>query len=272
MDLKEVKKAEEELDRQMAILAREKSGLFVRKENSAEYDTMMAGLTTAKNKMRMLRGDTEGISEQEQERLKKIPLDKTIRDARKDTMAYSCKVEENGKKTSFRYTSGADRANAATHSVEALDRIANEVKMRSTAEQVEDMLQRNTMDNRGDAEQIRTNAARSLYVNFIKNAPETFSKEMQEIVLNNTTLQKGTEMIMKDPAFQKMVKSMSIDQLADKVVSGSDAVLTSYLDATKALNADAIGKSGSEMTMEERQEFMKNASFGKNKDSEGVEI
>ena len=64
MDLKEVKKAEEELDRQMAILAREKSGLFVRKENSAEYDTMMAGLTTAKNKMRMLRGDTEGISEQ----------------------------------------------------------------------------------------------------------------------------------------------------------------------------------------------------------------
>ena len=83
---------------------------------------------------------------------------------------------------------------------------------------------------------------------------------------------KAMKAIEKDPAFQKMVKSMSTDQLADKVVSGPDAVLASYLDATKALNDQAIGKSGSEMTQEERKEFMKNATFGENEQPKGIEM
>ena len=158
VQLESMQKAEEALDRQMALLAREKTGLFVNMENSAEYDTMMAGLTTAKNKMRMLKGDTAGIS----------------------------------------------------------------------------------------AEKLET-------------------------VLNNDTLQEGMSLIKKDAAFRKMVSSLTRDQLADKVIDGPDAVLTAYLDATKALNADAIGKSGSEMTQEERQEFMRNATFGQNRDPGGIE-
>ena len=104
-----------------------------------------------------------------------------------------------------------------------------------------------------------------LNLSFIQNNPEKFTPEMQEVVLSNEKLNEAMQIIEKDPAFQKMVKSMTPDQLADKVINGPDAVLTSYLDATKVLNDQALGKSGSEMTQEERKEFMKNATFGENK-------
>ena len=48
-------------------------------------------------------------------------------------------------------------------------------------------------------------------------------------------------------------------------------MLTSYLDATKTIDQYAIDKSGSEMTREERQEFMKNATFGESRKPGGPE-
>ncbi len=266
-----VKKAETDLDAQIAILAREKTGLFVSKENSAEHQQMMKSLQDLQAKKRMLRGDTEGISPEDQQRLKNISLDEAIRTARSDTIAYSRKVEENGKKTSFRYTSGAARANAATHAVEALDAMTDAVGGRSKAQQLEDQLVRETMDERKDAGQVRDNAARSLYLNFIKANPEKYPPEKQAAALSDEKMNKSIQMIQKDPAFQKMMKSMSTDQLADKIIDGPDAVLASYLDATKALNSQALGKSGSEMTQEERKEFMKNADFGE-KEQKGIEL
>jgi hypothetical protein len=260
-----VKKAEADLDRQIEILAREKTGWFVSKENSAEHQQMMRSLQDLQDKKRLLRGETEGISPEQREKLKNISLDQAIRNARNDTMAYSRKVEEDGKKTSFRYQSGADRANAATHAIEALDKMADTVNGRTMAQKLEDQLQRDTMDSRKDPEQVQENAARTLYLSFIQNNPEKFTPEMQEVVLSNEKLNEAMQIIEKDPAFQKMVKSMTPDQLADKVINGPDAVLTSYLDATKVLNDQALGKSGSEMTQEERKEFMKNATFGENK-------
>ena len=158
------------------------------------------------------------------------------------------------------------------HAVEALDEMADATGGRTKAQELEDMLQRNTMDNRKDAEQVRDNAARSLYQIFIKNNPEKYPREKQADALSDEQMTKAMKTIEKDPAFQKMVKSMSTDQLADKVVNGPDAVLASYLDATKALNGQAIGKSGSEMTKEERQEFMKNATFGENEKPKGIEM
>ena len=272
LELKDVKKAETDLDKQIEILAREKTGWFVSKENSAEHQQMMKSLQDLQAKKRMLRGETEGISPEDQQRLKKISLDEAIRTARNDTVAYSRKVEEDGKKTSFRYASGADRANAAIHAVEALDAMTDAVVGRTTAQELEDKLQRNTMDRRKDAEQVRDNAARSLYLSFIKANPEKYPPEKQADVLSNEKLTKSMEKIEKDPAFQKMMKSMSTDQLADKIISGPDAVLASYLDATKALNSQAIGKSGSEMTREERKEFMKNADFAEDEKPKEIEL
>ena len=265
------KMAKEDLDAQIAILAREKTGLFVSKENSAEHQQMMRSLQDLQAKRRLLRGDTSGISQADQERLKKISLDQAIRTARNDTMAYSRKVEEDGKKTSFKYASGANRANAAIHTVEALDRMADAAGGRTRAQKIEDKIQRDAMDNRTDAQVIEDYAARSLYLNFIKNNPEKFTPEMQEVVLSNDKLQEAVNIFKKDPAFRKMVKTLGPSKLADQVINGPDSVLTSYLDATKALNDQAIGKSGSEMTQEERQEFMKNATFGENRKPGGPE-
>ena len=143
---------------------------------------------------------------------------------------------------------------------------------RTKAQQLEDSLQRETMDNRKDAQQVRDNAARSLYLNFIKANPEKYPPEKQADALSDEELTKAVKKIEKDPAFRKMMKSMSTDQLADKIISGPDAVLASYLDATKALNDKAIGKSGSEMTKEEREAFMKNAAFGENENQKAIEI
>ena len=267
-----MKKAETELDKQIEILAREKTGFLVSKENSAEHQKMMKSLQDLQAKKRMLRGDIKDISPEDQQRLKKISLDDAIRTARNDTMAYSRKVEEDGRKTKFRYASGATRANGAIHAVEALDEMADAAGGRTRAQQLEDSLQRETMDNRKDADQVRTNAARSLYLNFIKANPEKYPPEKQADVLSNEKLTKSMEKIEKDPAFQKMMKSMSTDQLADKIISGPDAVLASYLDATKALNSQAIGKSGSEMTREERKEFMKNADFAEDEKPKEIEL
>ena len=272
LELEPVKKAETELDKQIEILAREKTGFLVSKENSAEHQKMMKSLQDLQAKKRMLRGDIKDISPEDQQRLKKISLDDAIRTARNDTMAYSRKVEEDGRKTKFRYASGATRANGAIHAVDALDERADATGGRTKAQQLEDQLQRETMDNRKDAEQVRTNAARSLYLNFIKANPEKYPPEKQADVLSDEELTKATKKIEQDPAFQKMMKSMSTDQLADRIVDGPDAVMASYLDATKALNSQAIGKSGSEMTPEERKEFMKNATFGENDPSKGMEI
>lgn len=272
LELKEVKKAETDLDKQIEILAREKTGFLVSKENSAEHQQMMKSLQDLQAKKRMLRGDIKDISPEDQQRLKKISLDDAIRTARNDTMAYSRKVEEDGRKTKFRYASGATRANGAIHAVEALDEMADAAGGRTKAQQLEDSLQRETMDNRKDAQQVRDNAARSLYLSFIKANPEKYPPEKQADVLSNEKLTKSMEKIEKDPAFQKMMKSMSTDQLADKIISGPDAVLASYLDATKALNDQAIGKSGSEMTREERKEFMQNAAFAEDEKPKEIEL
>ena len=109
------------------------------------------------------------------------------------------------------------------------------------------------------------NAARSLYVSFIKNNPEKFTPEMQEVVLSDDKLKEAVDIFKRDPAFRKMVRTLGTSKLADQVINGPDSVLTSYLDAKKALDNQGVGKSGSEMTREERQEFMKNAAFGENK-------
>ena len=268
----EPKEAESDLDAQIAILAREKTGLFVNKENSVEHQRMMKSLQDLQTKKRLLRGDTEGVSPAEQDRLKKISLDQAIRTARKDTMAYSRKVEEDGRKTSFKYGSGANRANAAIHTIEALDKMADATGGRTPVQKMEDMLQRDTMDSRKDAEQVVDNAARSLYLNFIKNNPQKFTPEIQETDLANGKMKKAVNIFKQDPAFQKMVKTLGTGKLADQVINGPDSVMTSYLDATKALDSQAIGKSGSEMTAEERKEFMQNATFAENKNPEGMEI
>ena len=262
----------EDLDAQIAILDREKTGLFVSRENSAEHQQMMRSLKDLQTKRRLLRGDTEGISPAEQERLKKISLDKAIRTARNDTMAYSRKVEEDGKKTSFRYTSGAERANAATHAVEALDRLADATGGRTPVQQMEDMLQRDTMDSRTDAEQVISNAATSLYVNFIKNNPEKFTPEVQESLLSRNKLKEAVDIFKKDQAFQKMVKTLGTGKLADQVINGPDSVLTSYLDAQKALDPQNVAKSGSEMTREERDKYMKKADFDPNREEKEIEV
>ena len=267
----EPKEAEDDLNGQIWILTGEEAGLPVNQENPAAYRKMMRSLHDLQTKKRLLRGETEGISPEERERLSNIPLDEAIRTARTDTVAYSRKVEEDGKKTSFKYASGADRANAATHTVEALDRMADATGGRTRAQKIEDMLQREAMDDRTDAQVIEDYAARSLYLNFIKSNPEKFTPEMQEIVLSNEKMQEAADIIKKDPAFRKMVKTLGTSKLADQVINGPDSVLTSYLDATKTIDQYAIDKSGSEMTREERQEFMKNATFGESRKPGGPE-
>ena len=106
-----------------------------------------------------------------------------------------------------------------------------------------------------------------------------FEEGMADSTLEFTTSLETDSMmaffdVMGSLAHVRMLKKCGIIPArdADKIISGPDAVLASYLDATKALSSQAIGKSGSEMTREERKEFMKNADFAEDEKPKEIEL
>ena len=58
-----------------------------------------------------------------------------------------------------------------------------------------------------------------------------------------------------------MMKTVGRSKMADKIIEGPMEVTSAYLDSMKKLNDQAIGKKGSEMSLEEKKNFWKQASF-----------
>ncbi len=95
----------------------------------------------------------------------------------------------------------------------------------------------------------------------IRNNPEKYPPEKQKERLSEENLNKSIKKIKKDPVFKEMMKTVGRSKMADKIIEGPMEVTSAYLDSMKKLNDQAIGKKGSEMSLEEKKNFWKQASF-----------
>ena len=236
-----------------------KSGLFLSSTNSPEHTAMMNKLKLLKDKMTLIKGAENDFSEEYKEQLKQKPLKELIHEARDATFKYSIHAEDYGKKSKFRHDTGLDRANAATDVLRDLDDIADTVDGRTPVEKAADQVRYDTMYNRKDAESVENNAAKALYVSYIASNPEKYNPRRQHLMLEDDKMKKAIDEIKKDAAFKEMMKSQGRSKMADKIIRGEFDVTTAYLDAQKKIDPTSIGKKGSEMTVEEKKEFMKNA-------------
>ena len=240
-------------------LNEEKSGWFISKTNSPEHTAMMEKLKLVKDKMTLLKGGENNFSEEYKEQLRGMPLKDMVREARDATFKYSIHSEDFGKKSKYVHQAGLVRAEAATDILSAMDDIMDGVDGRTPAEKAIDQIRFDTMHDRKNESLVEDNAAKALYLSFIANNPEKYNPRKQHFMLQEDKVNKAVEILKNDPAFKEMMKSQGRSKMADKIIKGDFDVTTAYLDAQKKLDPMSIEKKGSEMTVEEKKEFWKNA-------------
>ena len=222
-----------EYGHEMDVLRREKSGYFLRKKNSKEYDEMMKPLGLLNAKLRQLSGDP--MRDVPQETLAKLPeLDvmEQLEAAKKGCFLYACRKSENGT-SNLLHEAGMDRFQAAARSFYLLGEISDQMGLRSPAKRLCDNVQLSTLLRRrqmtfekGSCERA---AARILYAKSVERDNLPF--EEQEKLLEKERLNKAIEGIMKQPSFRQMVKNEGVEGLAQKLIQGGEYIQEAYRQA-----------------------------------------
>ena len=198
---------------------------------------MTKELTVLQNKLRMLRGDDSGLTEEQKNELGKVSLADQIRNARAATYNYCRLKSDNGKKVSFFHDVGTERYNAADQVISCLDNIADNFNMRTPTEKLIQNTQRTFLDKRSDSEWMRENgelaASKMIYAKMI--AKEGHSEEKEEDLLRERLLNAKAEKIMNDEhGFKKLLRQEGLDKIAGRAVQGSDELIRGIGEAMKA--------------------------------------
>ena len=237
------------LDENLAILKERKTGLFTTSKNSPEHVRMTDELSKLQNKLKLLRGEkVEGLDEAQRQELASMDLGKQMKKAREATYNYYRIKNDGGKSTSFWSDAGLRRSSAAGEIITAIDKLSDELGMRTPAEKVIQDTQRELMENRGDKQWMRENgelcAAKIVRAQMVAEKTE-WSAEKQRYALSGEKMTAMAEKIRQSEEFQRMLRKQGIDKTINSALLGGGENLVTDM-------ARAMGLQGSPQPQQSR--------------------
>ena len=257
-----LKQAFADLNLQVSTLNKEKSGFFLSKKNSPEYEAMMRRLRNVLRKLGDVSGDPmalNGVREDVAEKFRGKSLREFIADAKQACYHYAYEKTKGGT-YSILHEAGMERKGAAMNSLRALGEIEDRLGLRSPAKRLLDAVCETALDGRGAKPWVRENcekhAARAIVA--LSLAHQNVPPEKQAEQLEPEKLEAAIRKIMKEPSFRRMVKNEGLEGLADKLVQGPGALTDAYSKAVRQVEEPQAQGKAPKLDAEQKKEFWAN--------------
>ena len=226
----------ESLAGEYRTLEKEKTGWFLSKKNTNEFNDMMDGLRLFNAKLDLLEGKKPaGLTPQELEMVKNTDAKTLYDEARTGCYNYGCKKTTNGKK-GFVHDAGTERFGASMKTLSQLNELGKQLHLADPASALRNDVQLELLQHRRDkkwmAENIEDVAAKAIcsQVLQIKDVPAY----QQRGRLSGDDLQKQLESIKSSAAFKQMIKNVGPDGVADAVIKSGNALAEAYNKGNRA--------------------------------------
>lgn len=253
-----------EISQAIAILGQEKSGWFLSKTNSDEYDIMMNRIKRFNVKLDMLTGkevtpESTGLNAEELEQLRKTDTSDLLFDAKRACFNYASEKTKKGT-GSIIHEAGIQRYKKAVFCFNALGVLGENLGLRSPAMTLKDKMELDTLRFRSGRnwtqKDTEISAAKIIYAMSLqfKGVPE----EKQEKLLEDEHLNAAVEKIRSDPAFKKMVRNEGASGLADKIIEGTSRLTDAYMKASEQIRNPQAGKQP-QRTNQQKIEFWRDS-------------
>ena len=232
-----VQEIRDALAQEYETLSKEKSGWFLSKTNSKEYDEMMKGLRIFNAKLDMMNGKqpSKDLTQEELQTAENTEPDVLLANAKQGLYKYGSLKTKNGT-GSIWHGAGTERFNSSMKSLQKLGELGKKLHLSNTATALRDETQLAVLQHRGDSKWLKENIADAFaksmcaQVSLNKRVPEY----RQRTGLEGAALQKKVEKIKADEAFQKMMKTTSPEKLADAIIKGGSSLYNAYNKAAAA--------------------------------------
>ncbi len=239
-----------DLAKEYGTLEKEKSGWFLSKTNTEEYNEMMKHLRLFNAKLDMISGKKpkEGLTEEELETVKKTGADVLLANAKQGCYHYGALKTKSGT-GSIWHDAGTDRFNASMKTLSKLGELGKTLHLSDSATCVRDEAQLQVLQNRRNGDWLKTNledaVAKTICAQVLLN--KKTADYLQRGQLEGDALNAQVEKIKSHGAFRKMMDSTSPEKLADAVIKGGSALYDAYNKAAKAATAEGRQRSASEI-------------------------
>ncbi len=247
---KPVQEIRKELSREYEILKKEKSGWFLSKTNSGEYNNMMKALRIFNAKLDILSGKkpAEELTEEELNAVKNTEPDVLLANAKQELYNYGSIKTKNGQ-SGFWHDAGTERFDSAMKSLQKLGELGSKLHLSDTATALRDETQLRILQNRGDSKWLKTNIADA----FAKSICAQVSLNnrvpayQQKTALAGAALQDEVEKIKSSNEFKKMMEITSPEKMADAVIKGGNNLYEVYNEASEEAAKDGYKRTASDI-------------------------
>ena len=225
-----------ELAKEYEILKKEKSGWFLSKTNSTEYNDMMRALRIFNAKMDILSGSnpSETLTKEEMDEARNTAPGILLANAKQGIYNYGSIKVKNGK-GSIWHDAGTDRFDSSMKSLQKLGELGSTLHLSNTATSLRDETQLQVLQNRGSSKWLKANIedafAKSIcaQVSLNNRMPDC----QQKTALTGAALEEQVGKIKSSAAFRKMVEMTSSEKLADAIIKGGNSLYEVYNEASK---------------------------------------
>ena len=250
------------LDQKIDILNRRKEGFLMKTTDTAEHKEMMKQLIFVKYKLKQLRGEElPELTEENRKRLKRMDLTQQISKAREATYEYYRLKTDNGSKSSFTYTAGANRANAAETALECLDALEKVMELKNPFRQEQEKIRKdicmNTDGNQRKQANVSRAAAKMIYL--MDFGYKNVTEEEQMRLLEPEQMEPVLQRIQASPEFQIMMRREGYKSIANYIAEGKGKFTNACIRAQneiKARNGEVV-RGPETMTQKEKEEMWK---------------
>ena len=245
-----VQELRRELAAQYEILKQDKSGWFLSKSNSKEYDEMMKGMRIFNAKMDMLSGNepAEPLTEEERKAAENTPTDVLLANAKQGLYKYGSIKTKSGT-GSIWHTAGSKRFDSSLKSLQKLGDLGKKLHLSNTATAIRDETQLQVLQHRRDGKWLKENIAdafaKSICAQVTLN--ERTPEYQQRKTLGEDALQKQVKKIKSSAAFKKLMENSSPEKLADDIIKGGSSLYESYYRASRAASREGHKRTESEI-------------------------
>ena len=247
---KEVQDLRGDLAKEYTTLQKEKSGWFLSKTNSPEYDNMMKHLKLFNAKMDLIAGQqpNEPLTDAELKTVKETNADVLLANAKQGCYKYGTLKTKNGT-GSIWHEAGSERFESSMKTLSRLGELGKKLHLSDPATAVRDEQQLQVLKNRGDGDWLKNNiedaVAKTICAQVLLNKKTPAAQ--QDAQLQEEALAAQVEKIKSSSRFQTMMRTAKPEQLADALIKGGTSLYEVYNKADRTAKAEGVERTASEI-------------------------
>lgn len=249
---KEVQDLQKDLAKEYATLQKEKSGWFLSKTNSPEYDNMMKHLKLFHAKLDLINGKQPGdLTPEELKTVQETDADVLLANAKQGCYNYGSIKVKNGT-GSIIHEAGNERFDSSMKTLSKLGEIGKKLHLADSATALRGEAQLQVLQHRREGSWLKENiedaVAKTICAQVSLNKKTPAYQQRRD--LEGNALNAHIEKIKSSSAFRKMMQSASKEQLADAVIKGGNSLYEVFNKAANSAQAEGRKRSDSEIAPE----------------------